>query len=63
MTLNRAIELLEIERECVSRNDGRSCDRDCGNCDLAQEADELLEMYDEAIKQLQRDLVMEDDLK
>ena len=36
---------LQIERECVSRD----CDRDCGKCDLVQERDWLLSVYDGAI--------------
>lgn len=44
MTKDRALELLKIEHECVLRNEN-GCDRDCANCDLVQETDELLEMY------------------
>jgi len=44
----RVIELLRIERECVRR--GLSCDRECGNCELTQDTDELLEMYGTAIE-------------
>ena len=36
---------LQIERECVSMD----CDRDCGKCDLVQERDWLLSVYDGAI--------------
>ena len=45
MKISRAIELMEIERECVSRD----CDRDCQNCDISQDRDELLEAYGEVI--------------
>lgn len=37
---------LRIERECVSRD----CDRDCAHCDIVQERDWLLLVYDNAIK-------------
>ena len=37
---------LRIERECVSRD----CDRDCAKCDIVQERDWLLLVYDNAIK-------------
>jgi hypothetical protein len=37
---------LRIERECVSRD----CNRDCANCDIVQERDWLLNVYDGAIK-------------
>lgn len=49
MTRERAIELLKIERECINRNNqpfGKNCDRNCGKCDLMQNTEELLEMYD-----------------
>ena len=41
----KVIKGLQIERECVSRD----CDRDCGRCDLVQEMDWLLSVYDDAI--------------
>ena len=43
--LEKVIKGLQIERECVSRD----CDRDCGNCDLVQDRDWLLSVYDDAI--------------
>ena len=49
MTKSEIIYILEIERECISRD----CDRNCGKCDLAQEQDYLLQVYDEAIKILE----------
>lgn len=50
MTIDRQIELLKIERECVQRNHDGRCNRDCANCELVQIDTELLEMYDEVIK-------------
>lgn len=44
----KIIKGLQIERECVSRD----CDRDCGNCDLVQERDWLLSIYDGALAML-----------
>lgn len=41
----KVIKGLQIERECVSRN----CDRDCGKCDLVQDRDWLLSVYDDAL--------------
>ena len=41
MTNERILELLEIEKQCVTRE----CDRNCAACDLVQERDELEEMY------------------
>lgn len=55
MTKQRAIKLLEIERECVNRNNqpfGYNCNRECGKCDLLQNTEELIEMYDFVIREL-----------
>lgn len=49
MTKDRAFELLKIEHECVVRNEN-GCNRDCANCDLVQDTDELLEMYEFVLK-------------
>jgi hypothetical protein len=50
MTKAEVIHILEIERECISRD----CDRNCGQCDLVQEQETLLKVYDEAIRLLER---------
>lgn len=34
MTVDRAIEVLEHEKECVIRNIKNQCNRDCAKCDL-----------------------------
>lgn len=44
----KVIKGLQIERECVSRD----CDRDCGKCDLVQDRDWLLSVYDDALELL-----------
>lgn len=49
MEINEILRGLRIERECVSRD----CDRDCANCDIVQERDWLLLVYDNAIKMLE----------
>ena len=46
----KVIKGLQIERECVSRD----CDRDCGKCDLAQDRDWLLSVYDDALELLKK---------
>ena len=48
MNTERIIELLSIERECVSRD----CNRDCGACELVQDRKELLTMYDAVIERI-----------
>ena len=49
MDKNEVIKYLKIERECISRD----CDRNCGECDLVQEQDVLLEAYNSAIALLE----------
>lgn len=52
MTTERAIELLKIEKTCIMwAND---CDRDCGNCELVQDDEELLAAFDKAIEALEK---------
>ena len=47
--LDRIIELLEIEHECMLKGAHGDCDRDCANCDLVQDDWELHEMYTDVI--------------
>ena len=44
MTIDEAIALVKIERECVIRAD--VCDRKCEKCDLVQDSTELTDMYE-----------------
>lgn len=52
MTKDEVIKYLKIERECISRD----CDRNCGECDLVQEQETLLETYNSAIALLENQL-------
>lgn len=52
MTIDRALQLLQIERECVRRQSGRGCDRDCQTCDIVQATEELIAMYDYVMQTL-----------
>ena len=45
MEIKEIIKGLKIEKECVSRD----CNRDCANCDIVQDADWLLDVYQSAI--------------
>ena len=50
MKIDRVLELLKIERECVTRQSpcnekSKLCDRNCGECDIAQNDLEIIEMY------------------
>ena len=49
MKLERMIELLKIEHECMLRNSHGDCDRKCEDCDLVQEDWELHEMYTDVV--------------
>lgn len=49
MNLQRKIELLEAERGCIRRQDKNPCNRKCADCDLVQDSEELLEMYNDLI--------------
>lgn len=50
MKLDKVLELLKIERECVTRQNGDGCRRDithnCNSCDLVQSDADILQMYD-----------------
>lgn len=49
---------MEIERECVSRD----CDRDCGACDIVQDKEWLLSVYDGAISLLKEQQKLIDEI-
>lgn len=58
MTIQRMIELLEIEHECMLRGAHDDCDRNCADCELVQEDDELHEMYTNVIALLKEQETM-----
>lgn len=49
MTLDRMVELLEIEHECMLRGSHDDCDRKCEDCELVQDDYDLHEMYTDVI--------------
>ena len=49
MKIDRIIELLKIEHECMLRGAHNICDRNCSECELVQDDAELHEMYTSAI--------------
>lgn len=56
----RMLELLKIEQACVKRASGldgnnEPCNRDCANCPLVQKTEDLLEMYEKAIRLVSRE--------
>ena len=52
MTIQRMIELLKIEHECMLRGAHDDCDRNCADCELVQDDGELHEMYTNVIGML-----------
>ena len=55
MDMNRAAEIMLIEKTCVLRQDTADCCRDecgCQCCDLIQETEDVLEAYDAVLKAL-----------
>lgn len=54
MTIQRMLELLEIEHECMLRGAHDDCDRNCADCELVQDDYELHEMYTDVISMLKK---------
>ena len=52
MTHDRAIFIIQTERECLKRT---GCDRDCENCDLVMPDEDIEEAYKMAIESLKGD--------
>ena len=52
MTIQRMVDLLEIEHECMLRKSHNGCDGKCVDCDLVQDDGELHEMYSDVIELL-----------
>ena len=49
VTIQRMIELLQIEHECMLRGSHDDCDRNCADCELVQDDYDLHEMYTDVI--------------
>lgn len=53
MNMQRVIEILRTEKECVERagtaTPNRSCNRNCADCDLVLDDTEILQAYTLAI--------------
>ncbi len=56
MTIDRAIEIIETEKECVERAGmsvpNKSCERDCWHCDLLMADAEIIQAYDFVLEHL-----------
>lgn len=53
MTKEEVLKGLDIERTCVSWD----CDRDCANCELVQDRQWLLDMYENAIAMIDQKVI------
>lgn len=58
MTVQRMVELLGIEYECMLRGSHGDCDRKCEDCELVQDDDELHEMYTNVIEIVRKQIPM-----
>lgn len=56
MTREEAIKVLLNEWECIDRNDGIHCDRQCEKCDLVMDSAILKDAYNMAIQALEQEL-------
>ena len=52
MTENEAKKYMLIEKECINRD----CNRDCANCDIVQDVEDLNNAYDVAIQALEKQI-------
>ena len=55
MTESEAKKYMLIEKECINRD----CNRDCANCDIVQDVEDLNNAYDVAINALEQSPKME----
>lgn len=62
MTIQRMIELLEIEHECMLRRAHDDCDRNCVDCELVEDDGDLHEMYTNVIAMLKEQGAIEPDV-
>lgn len=51
LTIDEAITLVNIEKECINRAD--NCNRKCNECDLVQDSNKLLDLYEQLAEWLE----------
>ncbi len=59
MSIRKMVELLEIEHTCMLRGAHDDCDRNCADCELVQDDNELHEMYTNVISMLKEQEAVE----
>ena len=57
MTESEAKKYMLIEKECINRD----CNRDCANCDIVQNVEDLNNAYDVAINALEKQIARKPD--
>ena len=58
MTESEAKKYMLIEKECINRD----CNRDCANCDIVQNVEDLNNAYDVAIQALEKQIPKQIDI-
>lgn len=56
MKYQKAIKILENEKECVKRADKNNCNRNCLNCELVQNTETILRAFDTAVSALEKQI-------
>lgn len=54
MTTQRIHDIMENELRCVQRASVNACDRNCKECNLLMDTDEIIQAYNEIIKIIER---------
>ena len=54
MTIERIYNIIENEFACVIRNDAGKCNRDCANCDLLMDTNDIIKAYTDTLHILKR---------
>lgn len=49
MQIDKILQVMQNEKECVIRNSKQQCNRECNKCDLVLEDKEIIEAYTYAI--------------
>ncbi len=58
MTMEKVVEILRVEKQCVERSMLYCCDTDCADCDLKRyDPDTVLNAYTLAIEHIENNVV------
>lgn len=59
MTKEKIIEIIKNELECVRTASDNKCNRDCENCKLVRDSDDIIKAYDFVIEMLEQESVLD----